>query len=61
MRVPALVTLGVDSPSLLATFPGGDSWIQVRQLLWTSTGWPVTGPPLVPVPGAPLSTQALAF
>ncbi len=36
----------------------GDPWIQVRQLLWTSAGWPVTGPPMVPVPGAPLSSQA---
>ena len=33
----------------------GDPWIQVRELLWTSTGWPVTGPPMVPVPGAPLA------
>ena len=33
----------------------GDPWIQVRQLLWTSAGWPVTGPPMVPVPGAPLA------
>ncbi len=34
----------------------GDPWIQVRTLLWTSTGWPVTGPPEVPVPGAALVT-----
>ncbi len=31
----------------------GDPWLQVRRLLWTPSGWPVTGPPLVPVPGAP--------
>jgi arabinan endo-1,5-alpha-L-arabinosidase len=37
----------------------GDPWIQVRPLLWTSAGWPVTGPPMVPVPGAPLATPAL--
>jgi arabinan endo-1,5-alpha-L-arabinosidase len=36
----------------------GDPWVQVRQLLWTSAGWPVTGPPMVPVPGAPVSSQA---
>ncbi len=34
----------------------GDPWIQVRDLLWTSNGWPVTGPPIVPVPGAPLTS-----
>jgi len=31
----------------------GDPWVQVRHLYWTSDGWPVTGPPIVPVPGAP--------
>jgi arabinan endo-1,5-alpha-L-arabinosidase len=31
----------------------GDPWIQVRRLLWAPSGWPVTGPPIVPVPGAP--------
>jgi arabinan endo-1,5-alpha-L-arabinosidase len=39
----------------------GAPWIQVRPLLWTSTGWPVTGPPIVPVPGAPLATPAPAL
>jgi arabinan endo-1,5-alpha-L-arabinosidase len=39
----------------------GDPWIQVRPLLWTSTGWPVTGPPIVPVPGAPLNPPATAY
>jgi arabinan endo-1,5-alpha-L-arabinosidase len=34
----------------------GDPWVQVRRLYWTSTGWPVTGPPIVPVPGAPLAS-----
>ncbi len=34
----------------------GDPWIQIRRLLWSVDGWPVTGPPIVPVPGAPLST-----
>lgn len=38
----------------------GDPWIQIRRLLWTADGWPVTGPPIVPVPGAPLSTPAPA-
>ena len=33
----------------------GGSWVQIRKLLWTSTGWPLTGPPIVPVPGAPLA------
>jgi arabinan endo-1,5-alpha-L-arabinosidase len=32
----------------------GQPWIQVRRLLWASSGWPVTGPPIVPVPGAPI-------
>jgi arabinan endo-1,5-alpha-L-arabinosidase len=36
----------------------GAPWLQVRRLLWTPTGWPVTGPPLVPVPGAPTGTGA---
>lgn len=31
----------------------GAPWAQVRQLLWAPGGWPVTGPPIVPVPGAP--------
>lgn len=29
----------------------GAPWVQIRQLRWAS-GWPTTGPPLVPVPGA---------
>jgi arabinan endo-1,5-alpha-L-arabinosidase len=36
----------------------GAPWLQVRRLLWTPSGWPVTGPPLVPVPGAPTGTGA---
>lgn len=31
----------------------GDPWVQVRRLYWTSSGWPVTGAPIVPVPGSP--------
>ena len=31
----------------------GQPWVQIRQLDWTSDGWPVTGPAIVPVPGAP--------
>lgn len=31
----------------------GDPWVQVRELYWTPDGWPVTGPAIVPVPGAP--------
>lgn len=34
-------------------FHNGDPWVQVRPLEWTGSGWPVTGAPLVPVPGAP--------
>jgi arabinan endo-1,5-alpha-L-arabinosidase len=33
-------------------FDNGDAWIQIRPLTWVS-GWPVTGSPLVPVPGEP--------
>jgi len=38
-------------------FENGDPWVQVRPLVWTSSGWPVTGQPLTPVPGSsiPLS------
>ena len=35
-------------------FDNGDPWVQVRPLVWTSSGWPVTGAPLVPVPGSPI-------
>jgi arabinan endo-1,5-alpha-L-arabinosidase len=35
-------------------FENGDPWVQVRPLVWTSSGWPVTGQPLVPVPGSPV-------
>jgi arabinan endo-1,5-alpha-L-arabinosidase len=35
-------------------FDNGDPWVQVRPLLWTSSGWPVTGAPLVPVPDSPV-------
>ena len=31
-------------------FDNGDAWVQVRPLIWTSSGWPVTGGPRVPVP-----------
>ena len=33
-------------------FDSGDAWIQIRSLSWAD-GWPVTGNPLVPVPGQP--------
>ena len=33
-------------------FDNGDAWIQIRPLTWVS-GWPVTGRPLVAVPGEP--------
>ncbi|HUB71250.1 MAG TPA: arabinan endo-1,5-alpha-L-arabinosidase [Acidimicrobiales bacterium] len=36
----------------------GDPWVQVRRLYWASDGWPVTGPAIVPVPGAPLVAGA---
>jgi arabinan endo-1,5-alpha-L-arabinosidase len=36
----------------------GDPWVQVRRLYWNSSDWPVTGPPLVPVPGSPLASGA---
>ena len=29
----------------------GDAWVQIRPLIWVD-GWPVTGGPMVPVPGA---------
>jgi arabinan endo-1,5-alpha-L-arabinosidase len=35
-------------------FHDGDPWVQVRPLIWTSGGWPVTGAPLTPVPGSPV-------
>ncbi len=35
-------------------FDSGDPWVQVRPLVWTSSGWPVTGAPLVPVPDSPV-------
>ena len=35
-------------------FHNGDPWVQVRPLIWTSEGWPVTGAPLTPVPGSPV-------
>lgn len=31
-------------------YSGGDAWVQIRPLIWVN-GWPVTGSPLVPVPG----------
>lgn len=31
-------------------FSDGDAWVQIRPLIWVN-GWPVTGSPMVPVPG----------
>lgn len=31
-------------------YANGDAWLQVRPLIWVG-GWPVTGNPMVPVPG----------
>jgi arabinan endo-1,5-alpha-L-arabinosidase len=31
-------------------FSNGDAWVQIRPLIWVG-GWPVTGQPIVPVPG----------
>lgn len=31
-------------------FSNGDAWVQIRPLSWVN-GWPVTGEPIVPVPG----------
>jgi arabinan endo-1,5-alpha-L-arabinosidase len=33
-------------------FENGDPWVQIRPLVWLPSGWPVTGQPLVPVPGS---------
>jgi arabinan endo-1,5-alpha-L-arabinosidase len=33
-------------------YANGDAWLQIRPLTWVG-GWPVTGNPLVPVPGEP--------
>jgi arabinan endo-1,5-alpha-L-arabinosidase len=33
-------------------YDNGDAWLQIRPLIWLG-GWPVTGDPLVPVPGEP--------
>jgi arabinan endo-1,5-alpha-L-arabinosidase len=33
-------------------YDNGAAWLQVRPLIWVD-GWPVTGQPLVPVPGQP--------
>jgi arabinan endo-1,5-alpha-L-arabinosidase len=33
-------------------YADGDPWLQIRPLIWIG-GWPVTGDPLVPVPGDP--------
>jgi arabinan endo-1,5-alpha-L-arabinosidase len=33
-------------------YANGDAWLQIRPLIWVD-GWPVTGNPLVPVPGEP--------
>jgi arabinan endo-1,5-alpha-L-arabinosidase len=58
--------IGPGSPFIFATQSGqdwlayhyydayadGDPWLQIRPLIWIG-GWPVTGNPLVPVPGEP--------
>jgi arabinan endo-1,5-alpha-L-arabinosidase len=31
-------------------YANGDAWLQIRPLIWVG-GWPVTGNPMVPVPG----------
>ena len=31
-------------------YDAGDAWLQIRPLIWVD-GWPVTGNPMVPVPG----------
>ena len=31
-------------------YSNGDAWVQIRPLIWVD-GWPVTGNPMVPVPG----------
>lgn len=31
-------------------YASGDAWVQIRPLIWVN-GWPVTGNPIVPVPG----------
>lgn len=33
-------------------YSAGDAWLQIRPLTWIG-GWPVTGNPIVPVPGEP--------
>jgi hypothetical protein len=35
-------------------FSNGDAWVQIRPLIWVG-GWPVTGQPVVPVPGGSAS------
>lgn len=35
-------------------YSSGDAWLQIRPMAWVG-GWPVTGGPLVPVPGEPAS------
>jgi arabinan endo-1,5-alpha-L-arabinosidase len=56
--------IGPGSPFVFATADGqdwlvyhyydaydsGDAWLQIRPLIWVD-GWPVTGNPMVPVPG----------
>jgi arabinan endo-1,5-alpha-L-arabinosidase len=37
---------------------GGAARLQVRRLYWTASGWPITGPALVPVPGSPASRDS---
>jgi arabinan endo-1,5-alpha-L-arabinosidase len=56
---PGSLSVTEDGPSDLMVYhyydawAQGQPWVQIRQLYWTSDGWPVTGPAIVPVPGAP--------
>ena len=38
-------------------FDSADAWVQVRPIVWTPDGWPVTGQALVPVPGSPVPSS----
>lgn len=39
-------------------YEAGAARLQVRALHWTRSGWPVAGPALVPVPGAPVGAMS---
>jgi arabinan endo-1,5-alpha-L-arabinosidase len=51
---PFVFTAGGGRPWLVYhyydAFAGGDAWLQIRPLAWAG-GWPVTGAPMVPIPG----------